>query len=227
MSPLRLLLFAALLCGLTWGYVRLDYKFRAIDPVYYKIDILIDPCRNATMTGGLGVNCCKNAGRDGCQDYSDIAAGPDLQIAYFQNAHIPKCEGLFANDPNCGTYLEVHKAGNYTIEAAVELTEEWPVGYNTLFVPTYMLCAGAYEFWWVVRTRYGPYVQYGKPFWVKSPSCDDPIVAAAVNRLPADPTLAGLLPKVDAFSPLSVNMTASNATTTTTTTFVTTTTAEP
>lgn len=46
-----------------------------------------------------------------CQDHpTDIVGGADLQVAYFQNAHIPSCAGTtFEKDPNCGATLEIHR----------------------------------------------------------------------------------------------------------------------
>merc|ERR1712070_919509 len=58
----------------------------------------------------MGDNCCRSTNIAACQHYDRIEAGPDLQIAYFQNAHIPTCKGtLFEGDPNCGTFIEIHR----------------------------------------------------------------------------------------------------------------------
>ena len=178
--------------------VRTDYKFRLVDansvaaglagtatywPAYYNIDIRVNPCSNATLTGGRGSMCCSGTSEVNCQDNPEgIFAGEDLQVAYIQNAHISTCEGTdFADDPNCGTYLEIHKAlvgtiaslraEELTILADVQLTNS-DGGYTTTYIRTNEnICTGDYEIWWVVRTRSGPYVQLRKPFSVISPSC--------------------------------------------------------
>ncbi|CEM00595.1 unnamed protein product [Vitrella brassicaformis CCMP3155] len=160
---------------------RLDYKFRPLDPVLYKATILVDPCKDQVLAGGRGFSCCKSSGIAVCQDHPEaVVAEEDLHIAYFQNAHIPVCLGEFESDPDCGSFIEIHKYGDYAIESSVELRNEWPNGFESIFIPTENLCAGSYELWWVVRTPSGPYVQYTKPFWVVDPSCDDP-------RLPPRP----------------------------------------
>ena len=117
-----------------FAILRKDYKFRLVnlgDPysalngtdtfqqAYYFIEIRIEPCRDPVLAGGLGDLCCQNTGVSNCQDMGyvlsgapeTINAGPDLQFAYQQNAHISTCEGTdFHDDPNCGTFVEVHRA---------------------------------------------------------------------------------------------------------------------
>lgn len=159
--------------------LRTDYRFRIQEEyVYYTIDILIDPCRDEIRAGGLGAECCSSTNRMGCQDYSDMEAGPDLQVAYFQNAHIPNCIGTpFQGDPNCGTYLEVHRQSGDWREVLADVridTVPKPNGYMTTRIATHRLCMGIYDVWWVVRTRSGPYVQRNKSFFVTAPSCPAP-----------------------------------------------------
>ena len=108
-----------------------------------------------------------------------IDAGPDLQVAYFQNAHISTCAGTpFDGNPNCGTYLEIHQAQQVNSTAYLNVITDIPLmqgdtdgGYKTAYMDTTSLCFGDYEVWWVVRTRSGPYVQFIRPFSVISPSC--------------------------------------------------------
>jgi hypothetical protein len=178
--------------------VRKDYKFRLVDgnsvaaglagtatywPAYYNIDIRVNPCSNSTLTGGRGSGCCSGTSEVNCQDHPEgVFAGQDLQVAYIQNAHISTCEGTdFADDPNCGTYLEIHRAlttvltslreEEFKVLADVRLTNTYG-GYTTTYLRTNEhMCSGNYEIWWVVRTRSGPYVQLRKPFSVISPSC--------------------------------------------------------
>jgi hypothetical protein len=178
--------------------LRKDYKFRLInlgDPAaalagldvywqaYYQIDIRIEPCKDASLTGGLKDQCCVGTGVVNCQDSSDpIIAGDDLHIAYQQNAHISNCLGTeFEDDPNCGTYIEIHRsvdavnptsitAEQAEVLAEVQLTDN-NGAYMTAYIGTGRLCAGSYELWWVVRTRSGPYVQFRKKFVVAYPNC--------------------------------------------------------
>lgn len=46
-------------------------------------------------------------------------------------------------------------------------------GFNTQYISTKNLCTGRYEFWVVVRTRTGRYLQHVKPFFSRYPSCAD------------------------------------------------------
>lgn len=181
--------------------LRTDYKFRLIDsnsissglagsavywPSLYQIDIRVNPCVNSTLTGGRGALCCSGTGEVNCQDSVEpIHAGPDLQIAYIQNAHISNClETEFSDDPNCGTYIEIHRAitspllsnlSSFETEALSDVALDNSAGgsFATTYISTSSgkMCAGDYELWWVVRTRSGPYVQLRKPFSIITPSC--------------------------------------------------------
>lgn len=161
-----------------FALIRTDYKFRLQnDYVAYSIDILIDPCRDLVRAGGRGSACCKDQNIAGCQHHPDIEAGQDLQVAYMQNAHIASCRGTdFEYDPNCGTYLEVHRPGTKEVLSDVRIdAQSFPSGYQTVFLATHRLCRGQYEVWWVVRTRSGPYVQRTRSFYVSSPTCETPL----------------------------------------------------
>lgn len=174
----------------TWASapgVRTDYKYRLTtlgDPskalagletywaAYYRIDLKVEPCADFTLTGGRGSACCSNTGEVNCQDTSQgIVAGPDMQIAYFQNAHVATCEGTIAeDDPNCGTFIEIHRSDTDAVLADVQIFNT-NGAYQTAYIATEGLCAGDYSLWWVVRTRSGPYVQYQKNFEIVYPSC--------------------------------------------------------
>ena len=173
--------------------IRRDYKFRLIDsgsvaaalagqgtywPVYYQMDMRVRPCANITLTGNRGDNCCSGTGVVNCQDNPmSVKAGDDLQIAYMQNSHISTCVGTeFESDPNCGTFIEIHRTGTELTDFVAEVLADIRLdatdgAYNTDWIATNKLCAGTYELWWVVRTRSGPYVQLRKPFTVATPSC--------------------------------------------------------
>jgi hypothetical protein len=169
-----------------YASLRTDYNYRIISkepladqstvssPVFYKIEIRIEPCRIGVLTGNRYSNCCDNTNEANCQDNPSIDAGEDMQIAYYQNAHIPTCVGtIFETDPNCGTFIEVHRRKDVTVVSDLPLTKGNTVsGFRSAYIDTTRLCAGDYELWWVVRTRSGPYVQYQKNFKVLSPGCN-------------------------------------------------------
>mmetsp|Transcript_110563 Transcript_110563/g.312790 ORF Transcript_110563/g.312790 Transcript_110563/m.312790 type:complete len:231 (-) Transcript_110563:10-702(-) len=162
--------------------VRTDYKLRLQEEYgFYSIDMLVSPCYDPIRTGSLGENCCSDSNIAGCQHHPEVDAGPDLQIAYFQNAHIPTCFGTpFQNDPNCGTFIEVHRPGNPQILADVGIgADPFPNGYRRTRIATHRLCLGEHELWWVVRTRSGPYVQKKRSFQVVRPSCLGPAAPSA------------------------------------------------
>jgi len=162
--------------------IRGDYKFRLqADYVHYTIDIRVNPCDNLIMTGGTGQGCCQLTNQAACQDVPYADAGPDLLLAYFQNAHIVSCKGTrYQSDVNCGTYIEIHKASGTEAERFQVLADvqidatPFPSGYQTTRIATYQLCMGEHELWWVIRTRAGPYVQKIKKFTVNFPSCASP-----------------------------------------------------
>merc|ERR1712032_147522 len=157
-----------------FNLLRTDYKFRLQpDYVQYSVDIKVDPCRDLVLTGGRGDQCCFDMNTVCCQHHPLVQAGPDLQIAFFQNAHIPNCHGtLFAGDLNCGTYIEVHRKGSIQVLADISIdAEPFTNGYRTTRVATHKLCLGEHELWWVVRTRSGPWVQQIVAFNVSFPTC--------------------------------------------------------
>jgi len=162
-----------------FAVLRTDYQMRLqSDYVYYTIDMLLNPCSDLVKSGMLGENCCQFTNIHGCQDVPEINAGPDLQIAYFQNSHIVSCRGtVFEQDPNCGTYIEVHRSFGDTDRVLADVRIDatpLPNGYQTTRIATYQLCMGEHELWWVIRTRAGPYVQKIKKFTVNFPSCASP-----------------------------------------------------
>merc|ERR1711998_264383 len=105
----------------------------------YEIEILINPCKDFVKTGERGEKCCYDSNLAACQDDPVIQAGDDIQLAYFQNAHISTCVGTpFAGDPNCGTYLEVHRKHGSPeqktrVLADVKLEDEFTDGFRTVY----------------------------------------------------------------------------------------------
>mmetsp|Transcript_2749 Transcript_2749/g.6802 ORF Transcript_2749/g.6802 Transcript_2749/m.6802 type:complete len:225 (-) Transcript_2749:90-764(-) len=157
--------------------VRTDYRFRIQeDYVRYSIDIRINPCKDEIIAAGMGIACCSGTSIAGCQHHPEVDGGPDLQVAYFQNAHIPNCKGTpFEADHNCGTFLEVHRLGDRKILADMGIDQiDFPSGYQTTRLAIHRLCVGDHELWWVVRTPSGPWVKKIRKFFVRSPSCSGP-----------------------------------------------------
>lgn len=107
-----------------------------------------------------------------------------LEVGFTQTAHIAQCGGAFRDDAHCGTFLEVHRQGRAEILAETRLPRVDTSGYQMTVISTthlanetHTLCydpllRGAYEVWWVVRTRYNFVVELRVPFGVISPLCD-------------------------------------------------------
>ena len=92
-------------------------------------------------------------------------------MAWFTNGFVMRCSERYEEIRVCGTYIEIHKPGNPQIEEAYMLTKTFESGFSTEFISTKNLCAGRYEFWWVLRSRNGSTLQYVKPFFSIYPSC--------------------------------------------------------
>ena len=101
-----------------------------------------------------------------------------------QTSFINACANDFAEDPHCGTFLEVHWPGFAVKLGEVRLRAMYPSGYRmTVLSTTYMgdqsrtLCydplkQGHYELWWVQRTRWAFIVERRMRFKITSPQCD-------------------------------------------------------
>lgn len=130
--------------------------------------------QNATVVAGVA-----------CRAPSDGTPLPlCMEVAITQNAYLFECGGAFADDPHCGTFLEVHRPGHAAILAETRLKAQFTSGYVASIISlTYkqdagrVLCtdpvtSGRYEVWWVLRTRYNFIVQRRSPFTVVAPTCD-------------------------------------------------------
>jgi len=107
-----------------------------------------------------------------------------LELGFTQTAHVVQCGGAFRTSEHCGTFLEVHRPSRAEKLTEVRLPRVDPSGYRMTVMPTTVrgddtrvLCwdpfqAGAYEVWWVLRTRYNFVVERRVPFAVVSPRCD-------------------------------------------------------
>ena len=54
----------------------------------------------------------------------------------------------------------------------MEIQDTYASGFKTEFISTKNLCAGRYEFWFVVRSMNGSTLQYVKPFFSEYPTCN-------------------------------------------------------
>jgi len=160
-----------------YAELRTDYKFRIqSEYVQYTIDMRVDPCRDLLQAADRGDACCSESNIAACQHHYVIVGGPDLQVAYFQNSHIANCQDTeFEADPNCGTYIEVHRPGDKRVLSDKRIDKDaYPNGYRTIMMSSNRLCFGEHELWWVVRSRAGPFVQKTRRFMVRKPSCPTP-----------------------------------------------------
>ena len=127
----------------------------------------VDPCRQ----NGINDLCCDGSNEAVCEDNTIINSGTDIGIAWFVNGYILHCDERYKELLVCGTYIEIHKPNDPTIEDALEISKTYSSGFSTEFISTKSLCAGRYEFWYVVRQRNGSTLQYVKPFFSIYPSC--------------------------------------------------------
>jgi len=103
-----------------------------------------------------------------------------VQLAFTSTTYIVKCGGNLLNDPNCGSFLEVHLPGNPDIITEVRIPPDttFTSGYRTTIMPlnyktaNRTVCLGGYEIWWVQRARGRKIVESVKPFSISEPMCD-------------------------------------------------------
>ncbi|KAA0146079.1 hypothetical protein FNF29_08267 [Cafeteria roenbergensis] len=176
-------------------------------PTDYTIGVIFDPCRDSVFnccndtaaapefhafdkdpessTYGQVLPRCWNhnssvIANEPCRAPADGAMIPlCLQLGVTQTAYIVECGGEFRNDPNCGTFLEIHRPGRREVLAQARLRGQFASGYrSTVISTTYrgnssrVLCEGAHELWWVQRTRHRWVVEAILPFHISSPRCD-------------------------------------------------------
>jgi hypothetical protein len=142
-------------------YPPKDYYVDFPNPAYVKIKMKVDPCRMK----GINDLCCHGSNESVCEDNTIITSGTDIGVAWFINGFIMRCSLEYSELGVCGTYIEIHKPNHSEIEEALEIKRTYSDGFNTEFISTKNLCAGRYEFWFVVRSRNGSTIQYIKPFF--------------------------------------------------------------
>jgi hypothetical protein len=137
------------------------------NPQYITIKMRVDPCRFY----GTSDQCCQGTNESACEDNTVITSGEDIGVAWFTNGYVFSCSYIYSELNLCGTFIEIHIPNDPTIKEAYQITATYSDGFSTEFISTKNLCAGRYEFWWVVRSRNGSTLQYVKPFFSKYPSC--------------------------------------------------------
>ena len=121
------------------------------NPRYIKINMRVDPCK----VNGINDLCCDGSNESVCEDNTVINSGTDIGIAWFINGFVLRCDEKYQELLVCGTYIEIHKPNDPTIEDALMISKTYSSGFSTEFISTKSLCAGRYEFWFVVRARNG------------------------------------------------------------------------
>ena len=137
------------------------------NPRYIRITMRVDPCR----LNGVNDLCCDDSSETVCEDNTIINSGTDIGVAWFINGFVMHCSDRYSELLICGTFIEIHKPNDPYVEEALMITKTFSSGFSTEFISTKNLCAGRYEFWWVIRTRNGSTLQYVKPFFSIYPSC--------------------------------------------------------
>lgn len=150
-----------------------DYMGRMLSPVFpacWDYNDTVESVGLVTNEYAVPLNCTDGYGVSRRHCYT---------VGYTQNAWIMECSGEYANDPKCGTWLEVHIPNDERIVSERKLPGGMLDGYRVIDLPlTYkgaadrVICAGDYEVWWVQRTPSKKIVHYQKPFRVRHPPCD-------------------------------------------------------
>jgi hypothetical protein len=119
-------------------------------------------------------------------------------MAYSSTTYVHQCTGFqnsgpYNDDTHCGTYIEVHLpnitlgplTGLYNKKQIEEVLIEVKLppgltsGYRSIPLPTQykdfprrIICRGAYQVWWVLRTPSEFIIEKRKNIYLKSPICD-------------------------------------------------------
>jgi hypothetical protein len=128
-----------------------NYRVEIPDPTVVRIILKVDPCR---LKGDNDL-CCNETNAAACEDNTEILGGTDIGVAWFTNGYILKCSDSFAVLGTCGTFFEIHRPNDPKIIESYKIDRSYSSGFVTEFISTKNLCAGSYEFWFVLRTRNG------------------------------------------------------------------------
>ncbi|CDW82499.1 UNKNOWN [Stylonychia lemnae] len=145
-----------------------NYQVDFPNPRYFKIMMKVDPCRNMGTTD----LCCDGSNEAACEDNTSIVSGTDIGIAWLTTGYVLICSDLYQDTKKCGTFIEIHKPNDETIVEELQILTSIASGFSTEFISTKNLCAGRYEFWFILRTRNGSILQHVKPFYSEYPACE-------------------------------------------------------
>ena len=116
-----------------------------------------------------------------CRDTNGDVRKDCVTIGFSSTNFIVHCGGAYADDPTCGTFLEIHRVDDPEILADVRIApkDAFTSGYRTMTMPLRykgeddrVVCRGQYELWWVQRTRKKRIVELKKKFFITYPTCD-------------------------------------------------------
>jgi len=128
----------------------LGYYVDIPNPRWIKIKMLVDPCKSKSND-----LCCDGSSESVCEDNTYIVSGTDIGLAWFVNGYIMQCSQLYRDQGVCGTFIEIHRPNCPHIEEQMEIGSTYASGFKTEFISTKNLCAGRYEFWFVIRSMNG------------------------------------------------------------------------
>lgn len=143
-----------------------QYKVEPLEELKYLVRLKINPCTHVNDD-----YCCNGRNEGMCQDNPLTEASSATIVAWSFNNYLTQCSNEFADEAECGTFIEVHRPGSRKVLSDIRISSYYSVGFSTVLVDTSALCAGYYELWWVVRTRNGRIIQYVKQFFIIWPSC--------------------------------------------------------
>jgi hypothetical protein len=112
-----------------------------------------------------------------CQDNYYVDCTDDLGIAWLMNTKVLQCTGVFDTIGECGTYIEIHIPKRKKVLSELKLVKDSSSGFRVEYISTRNLCGGKYEAWFVTRANGLKTMLYSKPFFCRSPSCDDAKIA--------------------------------------------------
>mmetsp|Transcript_31508 Transcript_31508/g.54615 ORF Transcript_31508/g.54615 Transcript_31508/m.54615 type:complete len:195 (+) Transcript_31508:1941-2525(+) len=151
-----------------------EYKVQPLQELKYLVRLKVNPCVHVDDD-----YCCNGRNEGMCQDNPIVEATSALLVAWSFNNYVTQCTHEFADEKECGTFVEVHRPGSPLVLSDKQITAYYSIGFSTILVDTSQLCAGYYELWWVVRTRTGRILQYARQFFIVWPSCSEAQVAEA------------------------------------------------
>eukprot|EP00347_Sterkiella_histriomuscorum_P005005 403358265 len=148
-------------------YKPAEYKIDFPNPRFFKIEMKVDPCRNK----GSNDLCCDGSNEAVCEDNPSFISGTDIGVAWLTSGYVMRCSDIYKDTGKCGTFIEIHKPNRPEIVEQLQILSSIESGFSTEFISTKNLCAGRYEFWFVLRTRNGSILQHVKPFYSEYPPC--------------------------------------------------------